>query len=653
MKSNVWLWNKEKIHQKNRKNGLIPFFRAVEIRNGGRNTMEFTKRQIDILKFLQRTSISTSAEIAKFLNVSSKTIKNEIKEINSQVNSILVCSEKGHGYHLSSEFDFSQIFQETTDRHFLILRKLLSQNNVDFYELADSLYISEATLSKDISEINSIIKKRNPNIKVERRQNKVFISGSESARRQVSAYFLLNELDDYNLDLKNYNTFFTEFNLEELKQYVLKFNKDNHVKMKDLETLSFVIHVAIMLDRIVKGNVIPPIQDLTLDQYFIHLALEFECGLKSIINIDFSNDETNYLACLFSGKMSSIKGKSAETIQEFVYELLKSIKEQFEVDLTKDEGLVNNLQLHIMSLKNRLDNDTFLNNPLIEDIKKHFPVMYDISVFMASKIQSYFDQDLKESEIGYLTLHLMGAVERMKTTSINYRVVIISPIGESMNGYLRKQIQDIREISIEICSILSMFDLEKIDNYSPDLLVSMVPINSSINYPIYICNGLLDNQDKKAIINKLKEIKQREDIGKFFEEGLYFYQSDFDDKKSAIKFLCKKLEEKGYTDEQYLELVLKREDIAPTAYGGMIAVPHPIEKKGFVNKIAVCVLKDKITWNDQQVKIIFLFSLNKQKDPLFEYVFEQLVFLIDDKAKVKKLCQAKTLENFLEIFKNK
>lgn len=247
----------------------------------------------------------------------------------------------------------------------------------------------------------------------------------------------------------------------------------------------------------------------------------------------------------------------------------------------------------------------------------------------------------------------MGAVERMKTTSINYRVVIISPIGESMNGYLRKQIQDIREISIEICSILSMFDLEKIDNYSPDLLVSMVPINSSINYPIYICNGLLDNQDKKAIINKLKEIKQREDIGKFFEEGLYFYQSDFDDKKSAIKFLCKKLEEKGYTDEQYLELVLKREDIAPTAYGGMIAVPHPIEKKGFVNKIAVCVLKDKITWNDQQVKIIFLFSLNKQKDPLFEYVFEQLVFLIDDKAKVKKLCQAKTLENFLEIFKNK
>ena len=614
--------------------------------------MEFTKRQIEILKFLQRESTATSLEIAKSLNVSSKTIKNEVKEINLQANSILIHSEKGHGYHLSSKFNILQIFQETTDRHFLILRKLLSQNSVDFYELADSLYISESTLSKDISDINSIIRNRNPNIKVERSKNQVFISGSESARRQVSAYFLLNELDDYNLDLNNYNTFFTEFSLDKLKKYVLNFNKDNHVNMKDLETLSFVIHVAIMLDRIIKGNVIPPIHDLSVDPYFVHLALEFESGLNHVVNIEFSSDETNYLACLFSGKMSAIKGKNVKSIQKFVFELLKSVKEQFEVDLTKDEGLINNLQLHIMSLKNRLDNDTFLNNPLIEDIKKHFPVMYDISVFMALKIQSYFNQGLKESEIGYLTLHLMGAVERMKTASISYRVVIISPIGESMNGYLRKQLQDIREIHIEISSILSMFDLEKIDNYSPDLLISMTPITASINYPVYICNGLLDERDKEAIINKLRDIKGKEDIEKFFEEDLYFYQQTFENKKEVIEFLCNKLEQKGYVNDQYLDLILKREDIAPTAYGGMIAVPHPIEKKALVNKIAVCVLKDKITWNDQKVKIIFLFSLNKQKDPLFEHVFEQLVSVIDNKSKVKKLYQAKDLRSFLDVFKN-
>lgn len=120
-----------------------------------------------------------------------------------------------------------------------------------------------------------------------------------------------------------------------------------------------------------------------------------------------------------------------------------------------------------------------------------------------------------------------------------------------MNGYLRKQLQDIREIHIEISSILSMFDLEKIDNYSPDLLISMTPITASINYPVYICNGLLDERDKEAIINKLRDIKGKEDIEKFFEEDLYFYQQTFENKKEVIEFLCNKLEQKGYVNDQY------------------------------------------------------------------------------------------------------
>lgn len=613
---------------------------------------ELTKRQTEIIKFLQRKPIATSFEIAKFLNVSNKTIQKEIKDINAQFQYPCIFSEKGNGYKLIEDFDLTQFQQEVSDRHFLILRKLLTENSIDFYDLADSLYISESTLTKEIADINQIIQYRNPDIKVERKNNRVVLSGTETARRQVSAYFLLHELDDYDLDLNNYESFFTDFSLKELKDYVLRFNKTHHIVMKDLETLSFVIHVAIMFDRILKGNMILSVQNLTTEPYFEKLVFEFEKGLQPIISIEFTSDENKYLACLFAGKMSSVKGKDAESIHKFIKKLLNMIKEQYDVDLTCDEGLINNLQLHIMSLKNRLDNETFLNNPLMEDIKVHFPLMYDISVFMALKIQNYFGKKLKESEIGYLTLHLMGAIERMKLTSNSYRVVVISPIGESMNGYIRKQILDIREIQIEVCSILSMFDLEQIDQYDPDLLISMVPLDTSISYPVYVCEGLFTARDKKAIIRKLKETK-KEDIDKFFDLDLYFYKQSFHEKEEVIRFLCTKLEDKGYIDKKYVDLVLKREEIAPTAYGGMIAVPHPIEKKAIENKIAVCVLKDAIFWNEQKVRIVFLFSLNKQKDVLFDHLFEQLVSLIDDSQKVKKLCKAETLDEFMQIFKIK
>ena len=46
-------------------------------------------------------------------------------------------------------------------------------------------------------------------------------------------------------------------------------------------------------------------------------------------------------------------------------------------------------------------------NPMIEDIKRRFPILFDISVYMADQIQSFYHVRLYEEEISYLTLHLM------------------------------------------------------------------------------------------------------------------------------------------------------------------------------------------------------------------------------------------------------
>ena len=49
-------------------------------------------------------------------------------------------------------------------------------------------------------------------------------------------------------------------------------------------------------------------------------------------------------------------------------------------------------------------------------------------------------------------------------------------------------------------------------------------------------------------------------------------------KMSYFLILCEQLCKKGYAKQDYLEKVLKREQIAPTAYGNLFAIPHPIEK---------------------------------------------------------------------------
>lgn len=50
------------------------------------------------------------------------------------------------------------------------------------------------------------------------------------------------------------------------------------------------------------------------------------------------------------------------------------------------------------------------------------------------------------------------------------------------------------------------------------------------------------------------------------------------------------------------------------------------------------------------MKLVFLFALSKERNEDFNYLFEQLVALLDDENKVKKLIKTKNYEQFLEVF---
>ncbi len=616
---------------------------------------ELTKRQKELLKILAKTEVISSKALGNQLKVSSKTIRNEIHDINSKYKKPCIVSEKGSGYHLIYNDEIRILLEDKEEmplnRNFLILRELLSHSEVDIYDLADTLFISESTLNKSVQTLNDIINRRNPEIQIQRHHNALRLNGSEEARRQVSTYFLMHELEEYNFDLSNYAEFFTSFDFNKLREKVFIFNKEHNLKMKDLEIISFVMHIAVMMDRILRGNEILMPESAQADESQKKLANLFYKDLQAWLPITMSDIELNYLSCLFAGKMISEDKEQLREIECFVNKIINEIKQTYEIDLTADSELCKNLQMHMLGLKNRIEHRTFLNNPLMEDIRSHFPIMYDISVFMAMRIQEHFQTRLQEGEIGYITLHLMSAVERLNAKTLK-KIVVVSPIGEAVNGYIRKKLSVLHDLTIVICEILSIFDMEKIEKYQPDLVVSLMSLPKAIPFPCYVCEGLLNSKDLDNIYNKLKdgENEKRQNIEKFFDKKLFFCNQDFEEKEAVIRFLCEKLFKLGYVGENYMDYVMKREQIAPTTYGNLFAIPHPIEKCAFENMVSICILKKPILWNDQKVRIIFLFSLSKKKDDEFDGLFTQLVSLLDNIEKVKKLIKTKELEEFLKVF---
>ncbi|RGG26468.1 PRD domain-containing protein [Coprobacillus sp. AF24-1LB] len=612
-----------------------------------RLVVTLTERQNEIIKLLNQYHILSADKIAKMLNVSTKTIRNEIHKINSSLNLNYIISQKGTGYLINEQIQLEKEYASEQNIQYLILKKILNHDFYNFYELADELFISESNLQRHIKRVNEIIQKRNSSIKICRQQNQLYLNGTETEKRQITTYFLMNELNQYNFNLSMYQSLFLRIDILELQKIITEFNNAHHLNLRDVEIISLVIHVALMLERVIRGNEIINEVDFVNDEYN-HLSIQFANILQIRYEIKLNKSEIKYLSLLLAGKVPSIEENDINEVKQFIQQLIIEINESFDVDLQQDSKFADNFLIHLIGLKRRITNHTFLNNPLIKELQKNFPVIYDMSVFIALKIQEFFSTQLYEDEIGYITLHLMGAIERLHT-SLHKKIVLIYPFGQAGYDYIVKKINHIHDLEIEICCQLSMFDAFQIKEYQPDLVISFVHIEEKVGYPIYVCHNLLLEEDIENIYNILKGNHTfKKNV--FFEKELFHIYNDIENKEDVIHRLCESLYYKGYVDQQYEGLVLAREQIAPTAYGSMFAIPHAVKKAGFATRIAVALLDKPIDWNQQKVRLVFLFCLTKERNEEFDLLFEKLVGLLDESKKVKELLKCKDYEEFLELF---
>ena len=145
---------------------------------------------------------------------------------------------------------------------------------------------------------------------------------------------------------------------------------------------------------------------------------------------------------------------------------MNDIQQQYDLDLHQDQDFQENLLIHFLGLDNRIRSNSFLSNPLIKDIKLHFPLLYDISVYIAMKMQSRTHTVLLEDEIGYITLHIMNAVEKIQHHTYK-KVVIVNPMSTAVVSFLKQRLMRCSDLTIDITGTFSIFD-----NYIPSFSTS-------------------------------------------------------------------------------------------------------------------------------------------------------------------------------------
>ncbi len=614
------------------------------------------KRIIEILRDSNEWVVSS--EIAKRLHISDRTVRNEINIINNLYEEPLVISLKGKGYSLNKfNVNIEEITQVTEKRQLIILKSVLLSKEIDFYELADKLFISETTLDKEISAINQIIKEKNISLAVKRKNNKLFFEGTEESKRKVYIYFLIDEIGEYSFDFNNYSDYFHACDILELKETVMSFIKEEKLVLSDLSLISLIIHIAIMLESVMHGNYITSIFNDNIDKELVRISNSFYKKLNKIINFKLPDEEIYYIASLFTSKLVDNMDnlKTNHDYYNIVQNLIKEINANYQVDLSNDKQFANNLQLHLTALGKRVSSNRYYSNPLIQDIKDNFPFTYDISVYVSLRVQELMNIKLVEDEIGFIALHMMCAIEKMKLSS-KKRIAIINPLGRASTNYITERLLKCLKKPIEIMEVYSLFELEDVIKERPDLIVTTVNIDKCTDIPVFKCSYLLKDNEIDEI-GRLIDLKENEDkstkkvLLEYFDKNLFFCNVSFKNKEELITHMCLRLKEQGYVDDKFIHSVFKREEIAPTAFGNLFAIPHPAEKIALKNGIAVCILNEGLNWSKHKVKVVFLFSLTKSNMNLNK-IYEVLVSLLEDISRVKRIAKVQNYEEFIDSILN-
>ncbi|MDF9825485.1 transcriptional antiterminator [Breznakia sp. PF5-3] len=484
---------------------------------------------IDIL--LQKDEYITIDTISKDLEVSNKTIRNDLQLVQEWLaeNDLKLIKKTGVGVTIEGPKDnklriadtLKQKNKELIDfspdarKIYIAMRLLTSEHNYRIYELANELYVSRATIHKDINEVSKLLNAEK--IKLFRKNNNgLHIEGKERNKRNLLLELMVHDNGYHSFaNIVNNDAYECDgsmvfegldINDDEIKEFVtlLRNSMNPYLSSLTFDSLIFVLlHILISLLRVQSK------QYVTLSKHFIkelenqplyEETHQITDTLSKHYDISFNETEIRYLQVYFVSMQNSkqINKDDEKEAKEIYNALITSWSEQLQLPFHEDKNLYKSLYSHLYPAVTRFRHNIGIENPLIIEIKKLYKNTYKIVEKSVDYINNTYDISVSEDEIGYLTLHLAAALEHFKEP---LHTILVCNGGMGTSTLLTQKLM--RQIpEIEIVSQASFISIYEESLQHIDLIISTVELHLQTSVPILKISPILEDYD----IVRLKDI---------------------------------------------------------------------------------------------------------------------------------------------------
>ncbi|MCI8536047.1 MAG: PRD domain-containing protein [Hungatella sp.] len=633
-------------------------------------------RQIsDIYRRLSEDEYQTAEALAEELGVSSKTVRKQLKNLNELLSEygVFVESKHGTGYRLvvkdsyrrieleelmqKRELQQSGIPNSSEERVKYLLEYLLNSDGyVKLDDLSEMLYISKKTLTGNLKEVESMLGEYN--LHLQRKPNYgIRVEGKEFDRRLCIAGYVAKQI-------RLVEKLGGDQDVTEEIQWIHQCVQECLSKYSfDISSVAFqnlILHIQIAILRMRNGHYVPAVEgeiDQVRNKKAYRMAEEILGKIKEKFHVEFPDSEIEYIAIHLEGKKMVINSTLMEEnegnliinqeISDLVDSMLSAVYDAFKFDFRNDLELRMSLSQHVVPLVVRLEHDMKLTNPLLKDIKERYSLAYTMATTACVILNHKFHKIIKEDEIGYIALLFALSLERKKTEIAKKNILLVCASGKGSAQLLLYKYKTEFGPYINKVNVCDVGRINEQDFSDIDYIFTTVPIPVKVPVPIQEVEYFLKSSDIQAVKRTLMG-KTDSPILDIYRRELFLPHMKFTSKEEALQTLCGYVSERGLAPKEFIDSVRARELLAKTAFGNLVAMPHPIEIMGKTPFVCVAVLDEPIVWipevEDSMIQVIFLVSVANYEHFDVQRFYQVTAKLLLDSCSMKELIRNQDYE---------
>jgi transcriptional antiterminator/mannitol/fructose-specific phosphotransferase system IIA component (Ntr-type) len=647
-------------------------------------------------------------KIAQILGVSQRTVRYDLDAIGGELQKKgqVLCKKAQKGIWLESILenqakkhtarwsDYYEYVLSKEERCNAIIVNILNDNTyISTEHLAVKLSISRSTLLTDLKSVKKLLAEHQLNL-CSKRGLGLWVEGCEEAIRNLLIHIFATCLhdfgatdicgDDASYEVILFREYAKELPVKEIAKFFIGLVNENKLPCYDFSINHMVLAFIVQLKRLNMNKKILNLESQRLDHYQWDLLEAF--SKKIVVELSRYNEtvcdrmESRFIIKkLLSSKIyifSDEKNIALEhnSVNLVSLNIAKTFIEHCQVWLgdiyLDDEELMYNLALHLQPAVERAKYGMELVNPLLPQIREQYGNLFMIALRAVGEIERSLGIKISEDEVGYLTIHLGGAIERKKIRTLKkLQVLLVCGNGLGTANLLAITLKN-RMPYLNIKKTVSVYEMKETELEDIDIVISTIalklkhvavlqvsPILSEAGITV-VENQIQYFYNKKfTTVEKIDE-KHLNEVS--LQDVLLLKTIELDveaaDWEEAIKsagnlLVAAKAVEKRYVDSM-IQCVKKMG--VYIVIGPGLAMPHARCEDG-VNKICLSMvrLKNPVNFGSQvndPVDLIFAFGAVDYKSHL--RVLYELWQIFNDSVAMQTLRTCKDKVEVVSLIRN-